>query len=299
MKSLQLIAAAAVMAGSAALADSEAPAKQDEQAIRNTVQSYVAAFNRGDAEAVASHFGEHAEHVGDDGTLLRGRAAIQQRLTELFAGGSNKRISVTIESIRFAKPDLAIERGTVMVTSPDAAPVRSRYTATHVKHVEGWKIENISEGAPLADATAYDHLRQLEWLIGRWVDQGDDVRVDTTCRWTANRTFITRSFTVSGGDRVELSGTQVIGWDPAAGQIRSWVFDSDGGFAQGEWRKEGDRWLIHHSGVLPDGGKASAVNIITPVDENRFTWQSVDRGVDGRLLPDIDEFEVVRVEDEK
>ena len=32
-----------------------------------------------------------------------------------------------------------------------------------------------------------------------------------------------------------MTVTQRIGWDPAAKQIRSWEFDSEGGFGEGTW----------------------------------------------------------------
>ena len=105
---------------------------------------------------------------------------------------------------------------------------------------------------------------------------------------------MTRSFAIVVGDQVDLSGMQFIGWDPANKQIRSWVFDSDGGFAEGKWTKKGNRWLIQQTGTLPDGRKASEVNIIKQLDNNSFTWQTVQRSVAGDLLPDVDEITIVR-----
>ena len=92
----------------------------------------------------------------------------------------------------------------------------------------------------------------------------------------------------------DLEGTQIVGWDPAAGTIRSWMFDSDGGFGEGVWSKKGNSWIVKFSQVLPDGRKASATNIYTIVDDNTFTWKSVGREVDGEFLPNVDEFKMVR-----
>jgi hypothetical protein len=50
------------------------------------------------------------------------------------------------------------------------------------------------------------------------------------------------------------------------------------------------------TGTMPDGRKASSMNVITCVDENQFKWQSVSRMVDGELLPNIDEVLVVRAQ---
>ena len=60
---------------------------------------------------------------------------------------------------------------------------------------------------------------------------------------------------------------QIIGWDAAAKRIRSWTFDSDGSFAEGSWSKKDNRWYVRKKGTTADGKMASAVNIITLVDD--------------------------------
>ena len=131
-------------------------------------------------------------------------------------------------------------------------------------------------------------------MIGTWVDQDEENRIETTCQWTKNQNFMTRWFTVSVRDRIDMAGVQIVGWDPAAKQIRSWVFDSDGGFGEGVWTKKDTRWYVQATGTLPDGSKTSSVNIITYVDDNTFTWQSVNREAGGEILPNVDEVVVVR-----
>jgi hypothetical protein len=131
-------------------------------------------------------------------------------------------------------------------------------------------------------------------MIGSWVDQDESATIQTDCEWTKNRNFINRSFAIVVGDEIDLAGMQIIGWDPIAKQIRSWIFDSDGGFAEGKWTRKGDRWLIQASGTTPDGKKSSAVNIITYIDDNTCTWQSINRVVGGDMLPNVDEVLVVR-----
>ena len=86
----------------------------------------------------------------------------------------------------------------------------------------------------------------------------------------------------------------MIGWDTDAEVFRSWIFDSAGAFANDEWSKEGDRWIVKSAGVLFGGQKSSAVRIITPIDDDSFTLAVVNREVDGELLPDIDKVTVVR-----
>ena len=82
----------------------------------------------------------------------------------------------------------------------------------------------------------------------------------------------------------DLEGTQVIGWDPAAGTIRSWMFDSDGGFGEGIWSKKDNSWIVKFSQVLPDGRKASATNIYT-LDRCEHVHLEIDRPEGGRRVP--------------
>jgi hypothetical protein len=147
---------------------------------------------------------------------------------------------------------------------------------------------------PPPPPSSYEQLKELEWMIGSWLDEDEAATIQTDCAWTKNKNIMTRSFAVLAGDQIDMSGMQIVGWDPAAKQIRSWVFDSDGAFAEGTWTRKDNRWLIQQTGVLPDGKKSSAINIITQVDNDSFTWQSVSRTVDGEVLPNIDEVLIVR-----
>ena len=150
--------------------------------------------------------------------------------------------------------------------------------------------DNIEQVSPLDD---------LAWMIGHWVDRGEDVTITTNCSWTKNRKFLTRSFRVAINNEVTLEGTQVVGWDPIEHRIRSWTFDSEGGFGEGRWIQDGNRWLVKTSFVLASGDRASALNVLTYVDPDTFRWQSIDREIGGELQPNIPEVTVVRLEAEE
>ena len=98
-----------------------------------------------------------------------------------------------------------------------------------------------------------------------------------------------RKFKVEGKEAILHGGTEIIGWDPRTNRIRSWVFDSDGGFGENVWVHDGNRWLIKYSGTLADGSEASATHILTKVDAATATMQSKDRVVNGAAQPDIPE----------
>ena len=86
--------------------------------------------------------------------------------------------------------------------------------------------------------------------------------METTCQWTKNQTFMARAFTVSMAGQIEMSGMQFIGWDAGRGKIRSWVFESDGGFGEPTWTQKDNRWIINAVGTLPDGRKATEINLV-------------------------------------
>ena len=121
-------------------------------------------------------------------------------------------------------------------------------------------------------------------MVGEWTDQSPDATIESNVTWTKNKTFLSYAFKASVPGMDDLEGTQVIGWDPEAGTIRSWMFDSDGGFGEGIWSKKDNCWIVKFSQVLPDGRKASATNIYTLVDAKHVHLE-VDRPEGGWRVP--------------
>ena len=74
---------------------------------------------------------------------------------------------------------------------------------------------------------------------------------------------------------------QVIGRDPQRGQLRSWSFDDEGGHGEALWSRDGHAWVLDAIGVQPDGTPTAATNILTRVNDDQFTWRSVERMVAG------------------
>jgi uncharacterized protein (TIGR02246 family) len=228
------------------------------------------------------------------GEQLVGREAIEKQFAAVFAEAKGAKLLAMSDSIQFVSPNVAVEHGTAQVMRADQPPEQSEYTAVYVKRDGQWQLDRVTEEDVPVVPSHYEQLKELEWMIGTWVDQDEQNRIETTCQWTKNQNFMTRSFTVSVRDRIDMAGMQIVGWDPAAKQIRSWVFDSDGGFGEGVWRRKDNRWYVQSTGTLSDGRKSSSVNIFTYVDDNTHTWQSVNRVAGGELLPNVDEVVVVR-----
>jgi hypothetical protein len=95
---------------------------------------------------------------------------------------------------------------------------------------------------------------------------------------------------------VALGGTQRIGWDPLRKQFRTWVFDSEGGFAEGlvSHDDDSDQWVVQSSGVRADGQAVTGTNVFMSLNPDRIAWQTVARTVGGVSLPGFDQYILVR-----
>ncbi|WP_442508586.1 YybH family protein [Novipirellula sp. SH528] len=265
----------------------------DRALIEKNVASYVAAFNAKDAKALAAHWSPEGVYVDRiTGEQMTGRDSIEESYAKSLSVMKDSQLEVQVESIDFVSPNVAIENGTATVTGPE--PVRSEYSAVHVKRDGQWLIDRISEAEIVLPPSHYEQLKDLEWMIGNWVDQSGEGTVTTECHWARNNNFIIRSFTVPVGDTVDMAGMQIIGWDPVRKQIRSWVFDSDGGFNEGLWQQVDQKWIVGCTATLPDGRRATSDSIMKLLDEDRFTWQQVNRFVDGEMMPNLEEVVIVR-----
>jgi uncharacterized protein (TIGR02246 family) len=267
----------------------------DRAVIEKSIESYVAAFNVKDAKALAAHWSPDGVYIDrTSGERIAGRDALEKEYQATFQAQKDTRLDVKAESLEFVSPNVAIEQGTATIGTPDGDPIVSSYSAVHVKRDGKWLIDRVSEREIVSPPSHYEQLKKLEWMIGDWVDQAGEGVVATECHWARNNNFIIRSFTVSVGMAIDMAGMQVIGWDPARKQIRSWVFDSDGGFNEGTWQKVDGQWTVQTTATLPDGRRASSTSVMKPLDDNSFAWQQVNRVVDGELLPNIDEIVIVR-----
>lgn len=298
-------AAPATAAGQAAEAKpADAPAATppgmdrdaEEAAIRANAEKYVESYNRRDSKTMAGMWSPDAVYMDPStGEGVVGREAIAKQFDYAFAGSEDAKLEVDIDSIDFLSPNVAIEKGQAIVKYSDHPDEVTDYTALHVKRDGQWLIDRVSEvEVPPPPPSHYEELKELEWMVGSWIDDNDGTLIETECEWTKNRNFLTRSFKMTIGDRIDMSGMQIIGWDPANKQVRSWVFDSDGGFSDGKWTRKGNRWFIKNVGTLADGGQTTATHIITEVDNDSFTWQSIDRTVDDEVLPNVEEVMVRR-----
>jgi len=272
----------------------ESKPSPDEATIRANVAAFVKAYNARDAKAVANLFAPEAQVIDEDGETTQGREAIEKRVEGTFADAPQGRIQLDVDAIHFLGSALAIETGKATVTtSPGDTPDVSRYSAMHIKSKDGkWLLGFVRETED-TDLTNYQRLKPLEWLIGDWVDESPDAVAITSCKWSDNKNFLLSDINIriQGSNAMRL--TQRIGWDPLTKQIKSWLFDSDGGYGESFWTRDRDRWVVKATAVRRDGTTASMTNIYTPTGKDSYTWQTTDRVVAGEVLPPV-EIKVVR-----
>ncbi len=156
------------------------------------------------------------------------------------------------------------------------------------------KEEQVTNENSSETSSHYEQLKELNWLVGKWQDVEDDVEVNSLFAWKLNKNFLEQHFYVQREGKKELEGLQTIGWDPIEKLIRSWIFDSEGGYGESFWQKEGDSWYADTNFVLSDGRKATAMHIYTKVDDNTYSFSSKNRVIDGEDMPDIGPVQIVR-----
>jgi len=281
----------------AAPAKSAAPADKGREADRDAVSAalkdFVKSFEKGDASALASLWTDEGEYVADDGATLHGRAALKDGYTQFFKKTSDAKLEVTIESVRFISHDSAVVEGSARIHKGAKAgePTSSRISALYAREDGKWLLALLREWPDNGAA-----LRDVDWLIGSWEAKSDEVDVRTTYEWDEGRNFIRARFTIKNKDKdVTLSGTQLIGKDPRTGLLHSWLFESNGAFGEAVWNWDGKHWKLDAAGVEADGGETTATNLLTPLDKDSFTWQSIDRKAGDENLPDIAPVKVIRV----
>ena len=265
----------------------------DEAAIRANVSRFVKAYNARDAKAVAALFTSDGQIEDKEGNVSEGREAIAQTFAGVFKANPEKQLEVSIESIRFIGADIAVETGTTKETvAPNEPPDSDRYTVVHVKRDGKWQMALArDEEGPVP--TGHERLRPLAWLVGEWVDDDGSTVVLSSCRWSKDGNFLLQNFKVKVNGQESMDISQRIGWDPLAKRIRAWVFDSEGGYGDSFWTRDGDGWIMKATAVRPDGTTASATNRLIPVGNDAYVWRSVDRVVGDETQPSI-EVKVVR-----
>jgi uncharacterized protein (TIGR02246 family) len=267
----------------------------EEERLLKTAEAFVQGYAKHDAKAIAALFTTDAEYVDAKGEVFQGRDTIEKTLSGFFDKNPDSTLLLDITSIRFLSPTLAIEDGTTICTvGKDGIREESRYTAIHAKIDGQWQMASVRERGASNPRQHAARLRDLDWLLGDWIDEDDVSVVRFNCRPSEDGKFLLRDFEVAIAGETVISGTQRIVWDPISGKFRAWTFDSEGGYFDGFLSRDGDRWVLSSTGMTADGQSASGKSVFTPVNSHTITWQAIDREIDGTPIEDSEEFTLVR-----
>jgi len=242
--------------------------------VRAALASYAAAFNRHDPVSLAAHWTVAGENLDlETGSRTVGRQAVEEVFDRLFTVDRGAAIDFDIEAVRPIGDAVAVVDGVSEMSLSSRQPARSRFSAVLVRREGRWLIETVREAAAPSEPTVRDRLAALDWLRGSWEDISDGVTVSLQCDWADDGGFLIRRHlhTIEtqpfGRAARATTGipallpplaekadpesaierrtiTEFIGWDDNRGEIRSWLFSSDGRTAEFSWLRTGSGWLL-------------------------------------------------------
>jgi uncharacterized protein (TIGR02246 family) len=277
--------ARSVLAQPAAEAAATSP---DEEAIQQAAVKFVEAYGKKNVAAITALFTPDARLEEADGTVFEGKDEIEAAFQEAFDADPKAALSVTMDSIRFITPDVAVEEGsTEFFPDGELLTSRTRYIVLHLRREGTWRMAAVRSHEKEI-VSNYDMLRDLEWLVGDWVDEGFDGVVETSCRWDENKSFLLQDFDIRREGEITSKGTQRIGWDPQAKQFRAWIFDSSGGFGEARWTNTGDAWVSKISGTSAEGVSVSATRTFRMLDNDHIILSTTDRLAGDEAMPDFE-----------
>ena len=270
------------------------PARADDQNDKllqaankgKRVTEFIAAFNGGDAKAVAAFWTPDATYTDEVGNVIRGRPALEKLYEKVFADRKGAKLAIHVRSAKLLTPDVGIEEGITEVTPAEGGPPSAaRFTAVLVKKDGEWYFQSVNDSIVQPPSNS-EHFEDLEWLLGDWTGESEKGNSsEASYHWQDNRNFIVSTFATTLDGVPIIGGTQWITWDAVDKQIKSYSFYSRGGVGEATWTKEGDSWVSKVTARTAAGKKVSATNTLTKTDADHVTWTMSNLMVDGKELP--------------
>jgi uncharacterized protein (TIGR02246 family) len=259
----------------------------EEEMLAET-DKLVTAFNKADTKAILNSFLADGELIDEQGVVHAGHEQISNLMESFFKAYPNASTEAELESVR-SVAGIVFADGRRSITTADGKSVSVlRFASVWKKIDSGYKLVSFRDYAESSSMTPNAALQELQWLIGDWVNEGADARVELTFQWSTDTNFILGSYSIKTDAGELLTSTQRIGWDASQDTFRTWTFDVDGGFGEGLWSKSEKGWQIRSTATTPEGTAAAATLLFTPISENRFSISGRQRTLNGEELPDYD-----------
>jgi uncharacterized protein (TIGR02246 family) len=260
----------------------------DQAAVRDRTQEFLKALAKGDAKEVAAFWTATGEYAHGSDLTIRGQANIEKAYAEHLKKEQPGTVTIEGDSVRFLSDDTAVQEGVFVVKRPNSAEsTRSQFSALFVRSGGKWYFGLLRESPEAAS------LQELAWLVGSWTYGSEGAETRMVVEWTEGKKYLLCRTTCKQDDQTTTS-TQILAVHPATDAIQSWTFESDGSLGEAVWSRKDKGWTARVTSFDADGDKVTATTILTPIDENTFTFQSTERTVDGEQAADIGPIKVTR-----
>ena len=274
------------------------PSQPEQKAVGTRSTAFAKVFGiRGRQGALPIIFTDEVVVTDPEGSETRGKAAVAEMYAGSFQENPGLKLESEVAEVRFITPDVARVEGQSRLSSAkgDAREFTRFSSLWFARTASGKRPRSGSSLPPAEDVAPYERLQELEWMVGHWVDDSGNNKVEADVRWADNNSYLIRTYNAQVQGEKPTSGTMFIGWDPQSGQIKSWNFDSEGGHGEGLWtRTNENEWVVKAQGVLRDGRPTSATQIHTILNKDSVKTNSVDRIIGGQIAPDIIDVVMVR-----
>jgi uncharacterized protein (TIGR02246 family) len=129
-----------------------AQSSADESAVRDVVARYVSARQHSDERAIAALFTADADQLVSSGEWRKGREqVVRGTLASSERTGGTR--SITVESVRFLGPDVALADGRYEIAGMSSGQTRRMWSTIVMRRTaDGWRIAAIRNMLPAPPA---------------------------------------------------------------------------------------------------------------------------------------------------
>src|SRR5262249_51909873 len=155
--------------------------------------AYIAAYNQKNVGKLVDLFTPDGTLIDSENVAIRGRDDITEEFSEAFEERSNYTLHAQVDRIRMITPDVAQAEGVSRLVSPKEATIANHFVVLLARQGQNWKIAEIRDYPAPPDIVApSERLKELEWLVGDWVDESEDTQVTSTVRWGQGNAYLVR-----------------------------------------------------------------------------------------------------------
>jgi len=268
----------------------------EEHEINQRLALMVQGEEKQDADLIGSLFAPDATLINLSASDTReGSEDILAYYKENFDEREDATVTLASSAITVKEPQTAVAVGKMDLTFSTGEKESIAFKALFQKGADNvWLVKRWTEATLSTAPSFYEQLKGLDWLVGSWTNGDDDSTFTSKNQWDKYKNFLTQSFSLDILGQKELFGRQIIGWDANEEKIRSWIFDSEGGFGACSWYQEGDSWYVPVRYTMPDGSLASSTQIYKKIDDATYQFSTTNREINGQILPNIGPFTLTK-----